>query len=485
MIPDINRLALHTVSEVDRLRSELELWISDLSAFECSVLRAVLEAADAAVNRTTAAPSVAADLVGLARELAASREASGATLSNSLRRTLSAKTLHTLREAGLYEDEDGVQPVWPHAGMLILNTMLGCSFGCAYCFRAEEQQENVEWFLSGRPTQVVSEKTVVDRLADHPLFVPGATQIGLHSATTEPFLPQVRESTFSLLDLLEERGWHNDVMIITKHFLREEDVARLASYRSFQILLFLTHNAAPAHMEAMGASAGFLERKLRMIDYVLAHPTLAAAHYYRPIVPGWNDGEEQITEALSFGEALGLTVVGGLKEIPHLEEISSRRGLPLPLVGTGGSRDKYFPPELLDRILKVHRELGLTSTIVGDQSCGLAVMLSRRQGRPVPNGEAVRMYDRTSGRAPKCMGLCSPGQLAMCAAPPVPDPSAVEGLLARMGVAARFAIGPDGVTLRSAAPVPRRQIEALTAHLRFAVHWQPDHEKADEAPSSL
>jgi pyruvate-formate lyase-activating enzyme len=482
-LPDISRLARRSALDAVGARRDVELRAAELSDFERAVLGVVLEVADTGANRTTATPGIVPELVGLSRMIATERgERDGSSIRTGLRRIANAKTLHLLREAGLYEDGDGVQPVWPHAGMLILNTMLGCSFGCAYCFRADEQQEGVEWFLSGRPTQVVDEATVVDRLSRHPLFIPGATQIGLHSATTEPFLPQVRESTFALLDLLESSGWGNDVMIITKHFLREEDVDRLAAYRSFQVLLFLTHNAAPAAMETMGAGAGFLERKLRTVEHVLARPNLAAAHYYRPIVPGWNDAPEQIEAALRFGEPLGLTVIGGLKEIPHLKEISAQRGLPLPLLDETAGRDKHFPPELVDRILKIHREFGLTSTIVGDQSCGLTVMLSRLRGRPVPNVEATRMYDLATGRPAKCMGLCSPEQLAACTAPSPPQPARVEALLHRFGVTAEFTVAPDGVRLHSVRQPDRQVIDALAAHLRFAVHWHGDRQTAATPP---
>ncbi|HZU58202.1 MAG TPA: hypothetical protein VFA06_20160, partial [Actinocrinis sp.] len=201
ILPDIGRLAWRSALDADGARREVELRAAELSGFERAVLGVVLEVADTGANRTTATPRILPELVGLSRTIAAERGGrDGTSIRADLRRIANAKTLHLLREAGLYEDGEGVQPVWPHAGMLILNTMLGCSFGCVYCFRADEQQEGAEWFLSGRPTQVVDEVTVVDRLSRHPLFVPGVTQIGLHSATTEPFLPQVRESTFALLD---------------------------------------------------------------------------------------------------------------------------------------------------------------------------------------------------------------------------------------------------------------------------------------------
>jgi hypothetical protein len=477
MVPAVVRLAKHAGSDADLLRNDFLREAAGLSELERVVLASILEIAERTANAAATAPTLVDDLVALSRDVVADPDqmrmlGERATVDTRLYRVLSARTLHTLREVGLYRDVDGVQPVWPHAGMLILNPILGCNFGCVYCFRADEQRESVEWFLHGRPTQVLSEDVVVERLGRHPLFVPGRTQLGLHTATTEPFLPQVRESTFRLLELIAERGWHNDVMIITKHHIRDEDVARLASLRSLRILLFLSYNAAPTEMETMGGRPGFTERKRRTVESILAHPELSAAHYFRPIVPGWNDSEERIADALLFGEPLGLTVVGGLKDIPNLTEASRRRGLAPPPVALETGQRKHFPPELLERIVGVHRKLGLTSVIVGDQSCGLTVMLSRREGRAVPNVEGLKMYDAATGRPPKCMGRCPADQLAACGRPPPPRPERVRELLARAGLRADVEITDTGVCLLSEAPPELAVIESLAAHLRYAVFWR-------------
>ncbi|MEU2954600.1 hypothetical protein [Streptomyces xanthochromogenes] len=476
MVPDAERLAEHAGLSSEALHQELRAQLADLSAYEQRVLLVAVGIANGGVNVSAEAPGVAEELTSLARVVGAlhpphSRSTTKIELSTRAHRTLSAKTLHTLRELGLYRDPDGVEPVWPHAGMLILNPILGCNFGCVYCFRADEQRESVDWFLSGRPTKVLEEDLLVDRLARHPLFVPGVTQLGLHTATTDPFLPQVRDSTFRILEILERRGWSNDVMIITKCYLRDQDVDRLASFTSFRILLFLTHNAAPEGMERMGAGPEYLARKKRTVERLARWPHLAAAHYYRPIVPGWNDRDEQITEALTFGEALGASVIGGLKEIPNLAELGRRRGLSLPVLSPD-REEKYFPPELVERILGIHRRLGLTSVIVGDQSCGLTVMLSRLNNSAVPNVEGLKAYDLATGREPRCMALCSPDQLTACAAPSAPTQNIVRSLLERAGIKAGFEIRPDRLVVRSEEPLTERDTEFLAAHLRFAVFWQ-------------
>ncbi|MEN3305269.1 MAG: hypothetical protein V7603_1471 [Micromonosporaceae bacterium] len=477
MVPNLSRLAKYASIDAAQLQRQFDTSAESLSPRGQAVLSAILEVAEATANTRVPGAAVVPTLLRLVEEIAGQSTArageDATTIRAGLRRVVSAKTLHSLRELRLYRDADGVEPVWPHAGMLILNPFLGCSFGCAYCFRADEQQSNVDWFLNGRPTQVVSEETVVEQLARHPLFVPGVTQLGLHTATTEPFLPQVKESTFRLLDLLDERGWHNDVMVITKHYLTAEDAARLASYTSVRLLMFLTYNAAPAEMETMGGARGFRERRFESIDHLARYPHIAAAHYYRPIVPGWNDSDDQITDALTFGERLGLTVIGGLKEIPDLVTITRRRGLSLPTVASGPAGEKYFPPSLVDRILGIHRDLGLTSTVVGDQSCGLTVMMSGRAGSAVSNVEALKMYDALSPRRPKCMALCPPDQLAACARPPAPALATVHRLLAHIGFDGAAEVTETCVRLRSAVSPSTAELDSLSAHLRYAVTWQP------------
>ena len=89
--------------------------------------------------------------------------ANTAPQEEKLRRVVFAQTLNEMKHIGLYEDPYGVVPVWPHAGMLILNPYLGCNFGCVYCFRSPEQASSTEWFLKGAPIKVTTEEVELPR----------------------------------------------------------------------------------------------------------------------------------------------------------------------------------------------------------------------------------------------------------------------------------------------------------------------------------
>ena len=396
--------------------------------------------------------------------------ANTAPQEEKMRRVVSAKTLNEMKHMGIYEDPYGVEPVWPHAGMLILNPYLGCNFGCVYCFRSPEQSSSTEWFLKGTPINVTSEEEIIDTLVDHPLFFAHTTQLGMHTATTDPFLPQVKESTFRLLALLEQRRLRNDVMIITKYYLTREDIERLETFSNSNILLLLTFNSNPAEIEPTGASKAFVQKRWDTLELLNenAQHTLWG-HYYRPIARGWNDSEEQITQALLYGEATGVSVLGGLKYIDGLDKYLEARDAPRP-VGEYSADTKTLDPQVLDRIFRIHEKLGLTSILVGDQSCGLTVLLSRR--KLTPNVEALKMYDAAyPGRAAGCMGRCPQAQLETCARPPAPARQDVRGTLDKIGLeGVEFRVEEHGLLLEidpAHLTTPRR--EALASRFRYAV----------------
>jgi len=448
----VERLARFSGVPAAALREELSALSGGLGSAEAPVLAHAVRTAERAVN-TPGEGSPLPQLADLARGDSSRGD-----------RAIAARTLSVLRDAGLYRDPYGVEPVWPHAGMLVLNPFLGCSFGCVYCFRAAEQQHaGPESFLNGAPVRVHDDAEVLDRLEAHPLLLRRATRVGLHSATTEPFLPQVKESTFRLLEGIAARRLADEVMIITKFFLTRRDVERLNAVEGVQVQLLVTFNAAPASMEEMGGRAAVRRRRLALPE-LLAEHGVRWAHYYRPIVPGWNDGEEQIEEALRFGQHAGVTVIGGLRAIAGQDAYAAARGLPAPPAPPEGD-GKAFPPALVDKVVRAHSRLGLTSTLVADQSCGLTLLRSAALGEAVPNIEALRMYDEA-----RCFGRCSPEQLRACAQPPRPAREDVAQALSRLGIDAAFRVDARGVHLvrRGAAP-GRAEVEALVAAFAYAV----------------
>jgi hypothetical protein len=348
-------------------------------------------------------------LLEIAGHLVAQRHATPALA----KRTVLAKVLASLAEDGVFSDPAQVLGVWPHAGTLVLNPFRGCNFGCVYCFRAPEVALGLTSFLDGSPTQVHDEVDLVHRLTAHRHFLPGRTIVSLHSATSEPFLRVTRSSTHRMLRELGVAAPDNPVMIITKMPLTEADLEVFASVPQ-RILLLLTYNSAPTSMETFSGLAHIEEGRWKTTD-LLEHASqnVRAAHYYRPVVPGWNDSDEQIDRALRFGGRLGVSVIGGLKDVPNLHSYVTIRGLDSQSLAQLPESGKLLPEDLLERIVRRHHEAGLSSILVTDQSCALTIMLGE-PARPVSNIEALRRMDQVTARKPKCFGRCPAPQVRAC-----------------------------------------------------------------------
>lgn len=346
------------------------------------------------------------------------------------KRIIWANTANLLRQHGLYSDNNEISSIWPYNGMIVLNPFLGCSVGCAYCFRPCEMKDDLDWFLHGRPIKVEEEKRLIDGLDEEIFFLKNKTLIGLHTATTEPFLPEVKESTFNLLDMLDKKGFKNNVLIITKYYLNEEDIKKLDQYENFNIFLLLTFNNHPSSIEPLNASKNFINKKWKTLELLNKFSkNILYAHYYRPIIDGCNDSTEQIEEVLTFGEQTGITVIGGLKYTHKLEEYLKEH-YPKKL---NSSNKKYLKKETIEKIIEVHAKLKLKSTIVQDQSCGLTLLMSRKQ--LTQNIEALGMQNRIACKKNEfCIGHCSEEQFKICNMPPAPTEHEIKKILHLMNL---------------------------------------------------
>jgi hypothetical protein len=332
-------------------------------------------------------------------------------------RIFAARVFAELAEQGVFSDDSNVKGIWEHAGTIVLNPFRGCNFGCVYCFRPPESSGDSDWFLRGAPVRVFEDDDLVSALVDHRHYT-SETVVALHTATTDPFLPSTRKSTHELIRAMARRGLSNPIMIITKMPVLDEDLQVMAEARDLRFMLLLTYSAAPMEMETFSGIASIEQKRWESLQRVAAATgNVESAHYYRPIVKGWNDGDEQIRTALDFGSRLGLSVIGGIKPIDGIDELAAQRGLPAPAVDLANP-GKQFTEELEQRVMATHAECGLESQIVKDQSCALTILLGRWGGL-TPSLEAVRIRDELEQRANPMCTACSPGQLVVCSTPTV------------------------------------------------------------------
>ncbi|PFL57208.1 hypothetical protein COJ27_29855 [Bacillus cereus] len=385
------------------------------------------------------------------------------------KRRIAAKTFSWLRKGNIVQTKTDVQTIWSYKGLLVLNPFLGCNYGCVYCFREDVTNGNSDWFLKGQPVRVAEDEELFKSLLQHELFIKDETIIALHSATTEPFLPSVKSSTFKLIELIHKNKLKNPILIITKYYLTEEDVSRLAYYaKDLNILLFLTYNANPPEIEPLGNKPKFKELRWKTRDILARYPEVKWLHYYRPIIEGWNDSVEQIKESLEYGAPSGISVIGGMKLIPDLHSYLKERNAPLPK-GTYKENTKAMPEDLTKKIMKVHRDNNFSSIIVSDQACGISLLIGKYLGEEISNIEAIKKFDNIRDYK-VCMKLCSDKQINLCSNPLKPNRKQVLFYMKEFDFPNNeFDINDNGVIIKSTSKISSEKIFALIVQLKYPV----------------
>lgn len=321
---------------------------------------------------------------------------------------------------------DEYAPIQHTRGILQINPFLGCNCGCLYCFRNDAEGGLGDFYFGKNPVQIMSVTETINRLEKHPWFIPNITQIGINTSSTEAFLPAVKSVTFELIDEIIKRGYRNDIILISKWYLSEDDIKKLDSYEN-NILLFLTYTANRENVEPVTGRKEIRRKQFEQLEYLHKAKKLKWAHYYRPIARGWNDCEDQIIEALEFGNNACASVLGGLKLLTNMEEIATSCSIPIPQGDFKNRAYKFLDPMLLDKIINIYERKGFSQVLVGDQSCGISI-LKGAYGNKIPNVEGLRMYDnyfdkKSNGGGTSrpdnnialgCFGRCNEKQMNLC-----------------------------------------------------------------------
>jgi DNA repair photolyase len=275
---------------------------------------------------------------------------------------------------------------------LSLNHIIGCPLDCTYCVRHF-------WgnFEMKTPQMIVSDEEAVRVLTEHQYFVPHRTPLQIFNRATDPFLPAVKPHTFRVLQLLDEMGLTNLMLVITRYKVTAEDIDALEALRHLRLTLLFTYS-------------GLDDRRIEPLPnaVTLGSINIAAKHkkrvrtvlYWRPIVPGWNDDEETIRHVLGAAQKTDAIAYTGLFYRPQQQEYFNEIGIDLPYEIT--HRRKILTAEMEAKILRLYRESEIKTPIFRKTSCAV----SYAHGLPDYNGH----YG-----VPDICDICPARQVERCA----------------------------------------------------------------------
>ncbi len=256
---------------------------------------------------------------------------------------------------------------------LSLNHIIGCSFDCAYCVRHFFGNYNMK-----EPAMVCSDQEAVSLLMSHKFFIPDVTPIQIFNRATDPFLKKVKPHLFSVLKYLDDKKLKNNILIITRGHVSQNDVEKLEEYKNIRITLLLTYSgiADPA-IEPVAKN----NTTITSIQTINAYKNkVKLILYWRPIVEGWNDDNDSIERALNAAQYTDAIVFTGYYHRPENADYLNSIGINTPTEDY--ARRKLMPFNLEQRILNKYRASGLNVPLFRKTSCGVSFV----QNLPDYNG---------------------------------------------------------------------------------------------------
>lgn len=246
---------------------------------------------------------------------------------------------------------------------LSINTHIGCPLGCKYCVLATIEN------YDGRPQKCASPKELLNTiLSKDSFYVKDQTPLYINNRT-DPFLPEVIDSTYEMLSLLSENKINSPIMLITK-LSPDERINRY--FENLNILLFYTYTGLPNGID-FNSNDRINENNLEKIYAYI--PKKSRFLYFRPIIPGINDDPllfEKIVEKI--GIHFDTLIEGGIR----IFEKNKNQIYPLlgKEIGQVDKNHKYIESEFYHKIIPLYQKYNVN--IVRHTSCAIARFMKSR-----------------------------------------------------------------------------------------------------------
>lgn len=245
---------------------------------------------------------------------------------------------------------------------LSLNHIIGCPLDCSYCVR--HLFGNFEQRV---PKALYTDEEAVGILVRHKYFQRDLTPIQLFNRATDPMLPKVKKHTHNVLSLLDGLGLKNNVILITRWKVTNEDCHKFNSLKNLNLTVFVTYSGIdsvelePVKSEIASESLKTLFKNSVNYKVIL---------YWRPVIPGINDSQTSICKVKMLSRFAHSIVFSGLF---YRDEISSYyKENNLPQLYEKTMRRKILPEYTEKKILSLLNFDENPVPIFRKTSCGVA-----------------------------------------------------------------------------------------------------------------
>lgn len=190
-----------------------------------------------------------------------------------------------------------------HATWLAVNSVIGCTNGCKYCF-LQSTNKNIS-----KPLYLKSSAMAIDDLIKSKYYLEDIPVCLLPN--TDVFLNKVNMKYLKeILYQIDKRNLKNPIILITKCYIPENFIKYLKRFkdRGHKIVIYLSLSGLPQELEPN------VNHNLIKKNFVNLYKNgIDVIHYYRPITP-LNSKKTDITKMLDFvSKYSNSSVIGGLK----------------------------------------------------------------------------------------------------------------------------------------------------------------------------
>lgn len=190
-----------------------------------------------------------------------------------------------------------------HATWLAVNSVIGCTNGCKYCF-LQSTNKNIS-----KPIYLKGSRMAIDDLIKSKYYLEDIPVCLLPN--TDAFLNQKNmEYLKELLYEINKRNLRNPIILITKCYIPEDFIKYLKQFKDkgHKIVIYLSLSGLPQELEPN------VNHSLIRKNFINLYKSgIDVIHYYRPITP-LNSQKEDITKMLEFvSKYSNSSVIGGLK----------------------------------------------------------------------------------------------------------------------------------------------------------------------------
>lgn len=199
--------------------------------------------------------------------------------------------------------EENKTTIEMHATWLAINSVVGCTNGCKYCFLQSTNKNR------SKPLYLKSGKKAIDDLINSKYYLEDIPVCLLPN--TDVFLNEENmEYLKELLYEIDQKNLKNPIILITKCYISKKFIRYLKQFKEkgHKIVIYLSLSGLPQKLEPN------VNHNLIKKNFVNLHKNgIDVIHYYRPITP-LNSKKEDITKMLDFvSKYSNSSVIGGLK----------------------------------------------------------------------------------------------------------------------------------------------------------------------------